>query len=441
MFRPTPYVAVTEADVAALKKIMQENPKGSTPYKRAAVILGCAEGRRGRDVADMNNVSSTTVTNWRRKFQSGGVEGLMSDAPRHEKRVKDDVPEGDPVKDVSAGTPVDDDYFGGSALAKHLASSNPLLRKALEKLGVIPARRPTEGGVLPDFTDKKVCIVGLFLSVRVQILALAISSDIDQPFFKESQPITINNGLTRSQKFITADFFGLDLTYCLYSLPILIPDLQADWTTEEAADFIQNLKNLLNDTDIQLYLVLHAPKPSSIVKDESLINMSVSSTEEFKKTAFKCFQAIDEISGFDCELSKHISRLLDKAKTQSRPFIWQVTPQQDNQSQSSSSTLANNQLKISISYKDENGERVVSSKVLNNAVPNCGDFAQCNTLDDMRRLVGKLEQGLVKGAQEVKTELMTKAINTESAHAKLKLLKNKKKTNVAFQSYQGKSPR
>ncbi len=50
-------------------------------YVRAGIVLDCAAGLSGKEIAERHHTSQQTVSKWRRRFAAGRLAGL-SDAPR-----------------------------------------------------------------------------------------------------------------------------------------------------------------------------------------------------------------------------------------------------------------------------------------------------------------------------------------------------------------------
>ena len=71
MPRPTPTFTLSVDEAEALQTIMQKNPDGSLAFKRAAVVLACAEGKQGKEIARQYDVTPNRVINWREKIRAG----------------------------------------------------------------------------------------------------------------------------------------------------------------------------------------------------------------------------------------------------------------------------------------------------------------------------------------------------------------------------------
>ena len=391
MSRPTPSVSLCEKDAIALKTIMENSPEDSSHFKRAAVILACAEGKQGKDIAKEYHITPNMVINWRRKFENGGVDGLMSDAPRPGKRVTDD-------KTISSPT--------------QLSTKKSLDNTPSE---TVPNVSDTIKHIIQE---KKVQIIGLFLTLSVQIIALVISPLSKESPFPKGKCITVNTGSTQSQEQTTDDIEILDVTNTLRCLPSLTPREETN-PTEDAFNFIENLKNSLEETGSQLYLVLNAPDPVALVQDQSCIGMQLSSVEEFKSTASLWLRSLEGGNHWVSDVfSKHLTRLLNTAPTHCAPFTWQVTPKEYHpKTASSTRTLSagENEVTFSITYKDSTGATRTCSKVLVNEIPNSEDFSQCKTIYDFQRLAGKLEQGIIRGSQELGNAFMKETIQAGSS--------------------------
>ena len=429
MSRPTPVVTLSESDVTALKTIMGTNPEGSSHFKRAAVLLACAEGKRGKDIAKECHITPNMVIHWRRKFENGGVEGLMSDAPRTGKRVTSSTSAAKQSKKAQQ----DADAKESSAPVQqyegtHIAS-NPLENTQSETTSTV------SDTIMYKLQEKRVQIIGLFLSVTVQILALVLLPLNKESIFPKGKRITVNTGSTQSQQEVMDDDEGFELASTLRALPSLTPRDDGS-ATEEAIDFIETLKDSLKETGAQLYLVLNAPDPASLVQEQSIIGMQLSSREDFKATASLWFHALVGGNHWATNLfSKHIARLLDTAPANCAPLSWLVTSKNYRQHQESSSNILSsgeNKVSILISYNDSTGATKTCSVELSNAIPNSKDIDQCTNIYDYQRLVGELEQGIVTGIQKAGSAFMTEILQDRNSKDQ------KKSRNIEIETMLGR---
>ena len=81
MGRRATEIVLSEEERAELQRWRRRRSGSSGLYVRAGIVLDCAAGLSGAEVAERHQTSQQTVTKWRRRFASGRLAGL-SDAPR-----------------------------------------------------------------------------------------------------------------------------------------------------------------------------------------------------------------------------------------------------------------------------------------------------------------------------------------------------------------------
>ena len=81
MGRRATEIVLSSEERAELQRWRRRRSGSSGLYVRAGIVLDCAAGLSGAQVAERHQTSQQTVTKWRRRFASGRLAGL-SDAPR-----------------------------------------------------------------------------------------------------------------------------------------------------------------------------------------------------------------------------------------------------------------------------------------------------------------------------------------------------------------------
>ena len=81
MGRRATEIVLSEEERAELQRWRRGRSGSSGLYVRAGIVLDCAAGLSGAEIADRHRTSQQTVTKWRRRFAGGRLAGL-SDAPR-----------------------------------------------------------------------------------------------------------------------------------------------------------------------------------------------------------------------------------------------------------------------------------------------------------------------------------------------------------------------
>lgn len=75
-------VALTDEQVALLKKITSSGEATARKIKRALILLACNKGKTYAEIMDILDVGEATITNTKRKFHELGLEGALHEKPR-----------------------------------------------------------------------------------------------------------------------------------------------------------------------------------------------------------------------------------------------------------------------------------------------------------------------------------------------------------------------
>ena len=67
----------SDEERAQLQRWRRRRSGSSGLYVRAGIVLDCAAGLSGAEIADRHRTSQQTVTKWRRRFAGGGLTGLL----------------------------------------------------------------------------------------------------------------------------------------------------------------------------------------------------------------------------------------------------------------------------------------------------------------------------------------------------------------------------
>ena len=81
MGRPATEIVLSDEERAELQHWRRRRTGSSGLYVRAGIVLDCAAGFTGEEIAERHRISQQTVSKWRRRFACERLSGL-SDAPR-----------------------------------------------------------------------------------------------------------------------------------------------------------------------------------------------------------------------------------------------------------------------------------------------------------------------------------------------------------------------
>ena len=151
----------------------------STPARlvlRAKIVLAAAEGLQNKDIAIELGCKRETVGLWRRRFAEQRLASLEHDAPRPghtpTARLKH---EAEIIRKTTQELPKNATHWSTRTLAKELGTSKETVRRVWRDNGLHPHRVKTfKVSNDPQFAEKLVDIVGLYLNPPEQALVLSV---------------------------------------------------------------------------------------------------------------------------------------------------------------------------------------------------------------------------------------------------------------------------
>jgi transposase len=148
---------------------------GARLVERARIILGCLEGKAVSAIAQELKVRPNTVIDWRRRFESEGMSGLLDRArsgkpPHYTEEFRNQV-----LATLGLPPPPGQAVWDGPALAKHLSASVHAVWRVLRKEGICLIRqRSWCVSTDPEFAAKAADVVGLYLNPPQNALVLSV---------------------------------------------------------------------------------------------------------------------------------------------------------------------------------------------------------------------------------------------------------------------------
>ena len=144
MWKPAPALRVSREDREWLETLLRS---GKTPQRvalRARLVLGAAEGRANRALAQELGISRPTVLLWRQRYVDAGVAGLLKDAPRpgRKKRIRAEKVEAI-VNATLHTTPADATHWSVRTLAKRQHVSPATVHRIWQAHNLQPHRVET----------------------------------------------------------------------------------------------------------------------------------------------------------------------------------------------------------------------------------------------------------------------------------------------------------
>ena len=226
--------------------------------QRAAIILDCAQGQAGREIAARYGVSTQTVSKWRQRFERYRIAGL-TDAPRSGRpRTIHDDKVAEVIEKTLREKPHEATHWSTTLMAKETGLNAMAISRIWRAFGLKPHRLDTfKLSTDPHFIEKVHDVVGLYMNPPDRALVLAIDEKSQIQALNRTQPalpLTFGHAQTRTHDYVrhgtTTLFAALDV-----ATGQVIGRLHR---RHRAAEFLSFLRVLDRETpkDLDVHLIL-----------------------------------------------------------------------------------------------------------------------------------------------------------------------------------------
>lgn len=158
--------------------------------RRSRAVLHAADGMANTHIAQLLGVSVVTVRQWRKRFESDGVERLGAIKPgRGRPRVLGE----EKVRQIIHATlhtkPANDTHWSCRSMAKHQGVSPSTVQRIWDAHGLQPHRVETfKLSKDPNFVDKLIDIVGLYMNPPDRAAVICVDEKSQIQALDRSQP-------------------------------------------------------------------------------------------------------------------------------------------------------------------------------------------------------------------------------------------------------------
>jgi transposase len=180
---------VSEANTATLEGWIRSTSLPQGQVSRAKMILALSDGAKVPDVAAAQRVSCKTVHKWKRRFIESGPEGLLDQL----RPGRPSVIDADTVARVLTLTtryiPKEATHWSVSLMAKYAGVTTWQVRQIWQAADLKPHRlRTFKISNDPDFSEKVVDIVGLYMNPPENALVLCVDEKTQIQALDRTQP-------------------------------------------------------------------------------------------------------------------------------------------------------------------------------------------------------------------------------------------------------------
>lgn len=210
---------LSDSERAELLQLVRRRKAPAAEKQRAELVLECAEGQSGREIAIRHGMSIQTVSKWRQRFERYRMAGL-TDAPRSGRpRTIDDEKVAEVIEKTLRDKPNKATHWSTTLMAEATGLNAMAVSRIWRAFGLKPHRLDTfKLSTDPHFIDKVHDIVGLYMDPPDRAMVLAVDEKSQIQALNRTQPalpLSFGHAETRTHDYVrhgtTTLFAALDL--------------------------------------------------------------------------------------------------------------------------------------------------------------------------------------------------------------------------------------
>lgn len=219
MSRPATVITLSETEHAELLRRVKLRKGAQDACLRAEIILACAAGQSGNDIAKRLGTSKDVVSRWRQRFSKLGLLGLNDEPRSGRPRTISDEQVQQVVNQVLKGKPDDSSHWSTRRMSRETGLSPASIMRIWHAFGIKPHLEKTfKLSTDPLFVDKVHDIVGLYLNPPERALVLCVDEKSQIQALNRTHPglpLSPGNPATRTHDYkrhgTTSLFAALDV--------------------------------------------------------------------------------------------------------------------------------------------------------------------------------------------------------------------------------------
>lgn len=188
--RRAPTVELTVDEQRKLKQWARGRRTPARLVQRARIVLLGASGKENKDIAEELEIMPNTVGRWRTRFAESGLAGIEMDSPRGGRpSTQRQQLESSIIAKTTQETPANATHWSTRMLAKELGTTQSMVQRVWAANGLKPhLERTFKVSNDPDFEQKLVDVVGLYLNPPVNALVLSADEKSQVQALDRTQP-------------------------------------------------------------------------------------------------------------------------------------------------------------------------------------------------------------------------------------------------------------
>ncbi len=196
MARPPAAIVLSEEEKAELERWSRRRNTRAGLHLRAGVVLDCARGYTGEEVAKRHHTSQQTVSKWRGRFARERLAGLSDAVRSGQPRKHNDVRVQEVLDATLNRRPKHATHWSVRSLSEDLDVPRDFVHRVWRAFGLKPhLSRNFKLSTDPHFIDKVRDVVGLYLNPPDNALVLCVDEKSQIQALDRTQPgLPLNYG-------------------------------------------------------------------------------------------------------------------------------------------------------------------------------------------------------------------------------------------------------
>src|SRR3990172_4533871 len=257
--RKTKAIPYTEGEREQLQRLARSRNTAQKVVLRSRIVVKKMEGLSQETIAEQLGTSRVTVRLWQKRYQSGGIQALLKDAPRSGRIPQ--LPaekEQEIIEATLHSTPADATHWSVRTMAEAQKISRMAVHRVWKKYNIKPHKVKTfKISKDPNFVEKVKDIVGLYLNPPERALVLSVDEKSQIQALDRTQPgLPMKRGYAGT---MTHDYKRHGTTTLFAALNILDGKvISACMQKHRQDEFLKFLKKIDRETpkDLDLHLVV-----------------------------------------------------------------------------------------------------------------------------------------------------------------------------------------